>query len=205
VCSAIAGIEKKYIYIWMGIVMCGRYYIELDSDELMEIVFKAQRKAEQIEQKVADGEVRPSEMAAVIDEQGKVMPMRWGLKRFDNKGLIINARSETIKEKPMFRQLRRCVIPASGYYEWHQDSKEKFAFYLPDKAILYFAGLYEEPFGANEVARFVILTRQATPLLEPVHSRMPVILPQHCVRPWLYEDAAVFEEAIEEILYELVI
>ncbi len=189
----------------MGIVMCGRYYIELDSDELMEIVFKAQRKAEQIEQKVADGEVRPSEMAAVIDEQGKVMPMRWGLKRFDNKGLIINARSETIKEKPMFRQLRRCVIPASGYYEWHQDSKEKFAFYLPDKAILYFAGLYEEPFGANEVARFVILTRQATPLLEPVHSRMPVILPQHCVRPWLYEDAAVFEEAIEEILYELVI
>ena len=109
--------------------MCGRYYIDEHDPLLRSFVDVARLKGE-----VKTGEVFPSDCAAVIANNRRltpsVFPMRWGFER-PNGGLIINARSETASQKPLFREsarLRRCLIPASWYYEWerHDGSKVKY-------------------------------------------------------------------------------
>ena len=100
--------------------MCGRYYVEPESSsELLELIAEAKRKSDEVK----TGEVFPSDTAAVIANNRQlkptVFPMRWGFERRGG-GLAINARSETAGEKQLFResaQLRRCLIPASCYFE----------------------------------------------------------------------------------------
>ena len=109
--------------------MCGRFFIaEEDEDELLSLMIEeasARQRAIIGEGSVARGEVFPSDTAAAlaVGRNGAVgaYPMQWGFHRPDQKGLIINTRSETALEKPMFRQSmleRRCLIPCSWYYEW---------------------------------------------------------------------------------------
>src|SRR5699024_9666729 len=103
-----------------GELMCGRYYVEPESSsELLELIAEAKRKSDEVK----TGEVFPSDTAAVIANNRQlkptVFPMRWGFERRGG-GLVINARSETAAEKQLFResaQLRRCLIPASCYFE----------------------------------------------------------------------------------------
>ena len=101
--------------------MCGRYYVEPESDmeELAELIAEAKRKSDEVK----TGEVFPSDTAAVIANNRQlkpaVFPMRWGFERRGG-GLVINARGETASEKQLFResaQLRRCLIPASCNFE----------------------------------------------------------------------------------------
>ncbi|MFQ8582605.1 MAG: SOS response-associated peptidase family protein [Holdemania massiliensis] len=101
--------------------------------------------------------------------------MRWGFPS-DAKRLVINARSETAPRSRMFGESlrhRRCVICASGYYEWEKPSRRKMLFTMPDQTLLCMAGFYHEE---ADGPHFVIMTRPALPELESIHSRMPVIL-----------------------------
>ena len=131
--------------------MCGRYYVEPESDmaELAELIAEAKRKSEEVK----TGEVFPSDTAAVIANNRQlkptVFPMRWGFERRGG-GLVINARSETAAEKQLFResaQLRRCLIPASCYFEWERraDGKVKYSIRPRGKELLYLGGLYTKP------------------------------------------------------------
>jgi putative SOS response-associated peptidase YedK len=113
--------------------------------------------------------------------------MRWGFTGFKKKP-VINARSETALEKPMFRESmleRRCLVLASAYYEWKKEGnqKTKYRFYFPDTSLL-LAGCYRQE--QNEpVPRFTILTQEAYPDIEYIHDRMPVIVSANYASDWL--------------------
>lgn len=138
--------------------------------------------------------------------------VRWGLvpswsKDAKSGARMINARRETVIEKPAFRKAaaaRRCLLPAQGYYEWQQTADGKVPWFLhaPDDELLAFAGLYElwrDPARADDdPARWLwtctVITQQATDTLGEIHDRCPVLVPPDLRDAWLdcsAEDVAV--------------
>lgn len=118
------------------------------------------------------------------DEELGTELLQWGFPGFDKGKLLINARAESVKDRPTFADSyaeRRCVLPAAGFYEWDK-KKEKVIFTVPESKILYLAGIYR-PYG--EEKRFVVLTREANASMAPVHDRMPLILSRAEVWPWV--------------------
>lgn len=105
--------------------MCGRYYIETEDmdQQLKQIIEEAERRQSDPELRAAMrlGEIYPTNIVPILTSQGPEL-MKWGYSGYRNR--IINARSETAMDKAMFRRSlmeRRCLVPASGYYEWpHQ-------------------------------------------------------------------------------------
>jgi putative SOS response-associated peptidase YedK len=186
--------------------MCGRYYIEIDSDELERIVQEVQEKCKAYEQlsiEMKTGEVFPTDIVPVISMQRQQTPMRWGFSKYSGTGVIINARSESITELTTFRNAvkeGRCLIPASYYFEWEQvgSNKKKHALTTGEPTI-YMAGLYrQEP--QDPLPRFVIITRPASPSVAHIHDRMPVILPKAARRLWLESGIDALREASLEIM-----
>jgi putative SOS response-associated peptidase YedK len=113
----------------------------------------------------------------------------------------INAKSETLAEKPMFCGLlknKRCLVPASGFYEWKKDGKRKIPYYihLKESSLFAIAGLYDIWYDAFNVAHptYTIITIDANELVAPLHDRMPVILKQEDENRWLAGDAPTSDE-----------
>jgi len=121
--------------------------------------------------------------------------MKWGFPRWDGKGVIINAKAETAAEKRTFSSSlkeRRCVIPATGFYEWHKKEKakstDKYLFQMNDSPMLYMAGLYNQfQVGESITECFVIFTRMANSSIQDIHDRMPVILRRNELENWLMD------------------
>ena len=116
---------------------------------------------------------------------------QWGLPGFRGRQQIINARAETVTEKPMLRRsiaFQRCVIPATGFYEWDA-AKHKYFFQMPGQP-LYLAGIYDNISGVN---CFIILTTEPNDSVAPIHDRMPLLLSHEQVRPWLVDAGAALE------------
>ncbi len=149
--------------------------------------------------------VAPGQEIAVIVDGGKrrLIACRWGFipawaKVASTGYKMINARAETAAEKPSFRgafRKQRAVIVADGFYEWRKEKNGKTPFYihLKSKKPFGFAGLYNvwtSPEG-DKIPTCTILTTDANELLEPIHDRMPVILPKEGLGRWL--DPAVQE------------
>ena len=149
--------------------------------------------------------VAPSQLVAAIFQlrncdQRQLHMFRWGLlpawvKDPTNYNKPINARSETVTEKPSFRaafRYRRCLIPADGFYEWRKaprtkSKKQPYFFSLQDRTPLAFAGLFEEwesPAG-EFIESCTILTTTPNELVAPIHDRMPVILDPQDYALWL--------------------
>ena len=139
--------------------------------------------------------------------EGRVLrAMRWGLVPPWGEGpgsgrRLINARSETVREKPAFREAfaaRRCLIPVNGFYEWRQDAgpARPFLFRRPDAGLFALAGLWETWRDADgrELDTCAILTTDANATMRPVHHRMPVILPAADWRLWCDLPAASLDE-----------
>ncbi len=175
--------------------MCGRYYLYIEEAELQNILHELMNSREQTALPLNNGEIFPTNVVPVIPANGKPKAMKWGFSRYDGKGHVINARSEGIWEKPMFRgslHQGRCLIPASWYFEWETagTKKQKYAISRPDTPILYMAGLYR--YEPNEaLPSFVILTREAARDIAFIHARMPVILPHAQQLSWLDGDLSV--------------
>jgi putative SOS response-associated peptidase YedK len=120
--------------------------------------------------------------------------MRWGLvpswaKDISIGNRMINARSETLEEKPSFRNAfkrRRCIIPASGFYEWHAKTRDPY-YFSSAEGVLSLAGIWEhwQSADGSELYSCAILTTSANRLLQPVHERMPVILKPDGIDLWL--------------------
>jgi len=139
----------------------------------------------------------------------RITTMRWGLipawakdERIGNRN--INARAETIREVPSFRELvdsRRCLIPADGFYEWKKSGKvrQPFCFEVKDGGLFAFAGLWDSwknPKGET-IESCAILTTTANDLVAETHNRMPVIVPPEKYALWLspdLDDAAAIQE-----------
>ena len=168
--------------------MCGRYCLYDDGNEELRAIL------DRTEGNFKTGEIFPTEKAPVlIGQSGSIKPqaVAWGFPGFHGKGVIINARAETVPEKAIFRDCllaKRCVIPSSGFFEWsHTGPKTKYRFNLPETGVLYMAGLYRD-FGEKRC--YVIITTAANESMSAVHSRMPVILQRSDVRKWLCDDSA---------------
>lgn len=150
-------------------------------------------RQEQLLRMEPDGEPQSESNQLLHSESNQLLQierMQWGFPGFDNKGLLINARAESILEKRTFRESvlhRRCVIPAKGFYEWNS-RKEKFRFQRTDTSVLFMAGCFQQYQGAN---RFVILTTQANASVSMVHERMPLILEKQEVADWILDDQSV--------------
>lgn len=173
--------------------MCGRYSLTRKEAELVERFGIEQMLIERDQMKPRYN-IAPTQMVpVVIDQKGErvLAEMKWGLIPFwakDKKGKpIINARSESIAEKPFFKHAaskKRCLIPSDGFYEWKKANKEKIPMFIhmADRELFAFAGLWDEwksPDG--EVIRScTIITTEANDKMSPVHDRMPVIVrPEH--------------------------
>jgi putative SOS response-associated peptidase YedK len=149
--------------------------------------------------------IAPTQAAAVVRSSGNARRLdllRWGLvpswaKDISAGSRMINARSESLPDKPAFRnavRFRRCIVPASGFYEWKPEGSHKIPYYisLSDGAPMGFAGIWEvwkTPEGSF-LETFAILTTSANPLIAPIHDRMPVILHPDTYGLWLDRDVS---------------
>ncbi len=174
--------------------MCGQFafFDDTDNREIIEILNEINKRNPDLMPKI--GNVMPSELAIVLvrDDEGNITPrvQRFGFPHFEKKSaLIINARSETATQKPMFaRSARnmRCAVVASGYYEWSKKPKQKYYINKAQQIPLYFAGLY------NNDNKFVIVTRDASEQIQAIHNRMPVIMDREMMSSYLLDtDAAM--------------
>jgi putative SOS response-associated peptidase YedK len=175
--------------------MCGRYSV-LTEDEIIEIRKILRDWALKIvkddfeDYDKEDGEVFPTDHAPVItmNESGVTFEnLRWGFKKWDGKGVIINARVETIQTQNIFAPhltAGRCVVPAGEYFEWERVGKARVKHFVKDKEgnLLFMAGLYRETKDGRE---FVIITKDAHGDILQIHDRMPVILRTDQIEPWL--------------------
>ena len=194
--------------------MCGRFYVSKDFHDNLSALMREegiapvdQILAEPVSAKTADPafagpaaqglfysasgqDVFPSNASAVIcgGKDGLTLSkMQWGFTNPFRKGLIINARAETAREKRLFADSimkRRCLIPASGFYEW-DPYKARFRFTLPDDDLLLLAGFYQEEDG---VKKYTILTTDANESMKPVHDRMPVMIGRKEILPWIRDN-----------------
>lgn len=149
--------------------------------------------------------IAPTQDAAVVRHgaQGRSLDfLRWGLvpswaKDSSMATRMINARAETVAQKPSFRSAfrkRRCLVPADGFYEWRGEkgAKQPYRILSPDRGLFAFAGLWErwEKGGGEPLESFTIITSEANRKLAPLHARMPVILDPADFERWLSPDLA---------------
>ncbi len=176
--------------------MCGRYSLTTPVEAVGRLFEVAERPNLPPRYNIA-----PSQEAPVVRADGAggrvLAPMRWGLipswaKEAKIGYRMINARAETVAEKPAYRSAfrhRRCLVPADGFYEWRKlgAAKQPYRITRADGAPFAFAGLWERwraPDGAV-IDSFTIITTVANDLLRPIHDRMPVILDPADFGPWL--------------------
>jgi putative SOS response-associated peptidase YedK len=177
--------------------MCGRF--TLDPTTKFYERFKIDNRLDGL---TARYNIAPSQDVPVIVRQSpnRIVMMRWGLiphwTKDESIGYkMINAPAETLTEKPSYRGLirsKRCIVPASGFYEWQKTDNGKQPFYIhaEDDEYLPFAGLYDiwkNPEG-SEIYSCTIITTQPTVNLQAIHNRMPVILEADAEEVWLNPD-----------------
>jgi putative SOS response-associated peptidase YedK len=172
--------------------MCGRFVLGSSWDKIAEEFVL--NEINQIHS--ATGDIHPGQVAACIIHTGTnndIVNLHWGfvLQRAVQKSaikLLINARAETVAEKPTFRdafQKRRCLIIADGFYEWTKD-KKPYYFYLQNKNLFGLAGIYDPAIASGDTeSSFVIITTGPNELIGPLHDRMPVIIPVDKRSLWL--------------------
>jgi putative SOS response-associated peptidase YedK len=179
--------------------MCGRY-VSVSSPSLLAAHFGVEQV--RTEDTEADYNVTPRAqvpIVAVSRETRALDRVRWGLVPFWAKDVsigdkLINARAETVAEKPAYRrpfERRRCIVPADGFYEWRTvpGVKQRQPYFIRrhDGEPLAFAGLWDAWYDADEqrLLSCAIVTTVANEELAPLHHRMPVVLPEAAWDAWL--------------------
>ena len=177
--------------------MCGRFALSIIPARFQRVFGVAPPEGYRARWNIAP-ETPVLTVRAGEDGAREAVPVRWGMlgpwmKDPKDPGRQINARSESAAEKPMFRaafRQHRCVIPADGFYEWQKGAggpSRPFFVRRRDGEPLAFAGLWQ-PVRLDSGERLetcAILTTAASPLLRPIHSRMPVMLRPEVIEAWL--------------------
>jgi putative SOS response-associated peptidase YedK len=158
--------------------------------------------------------IAPTQPVPVVfkDDRGErsLIPMRWGLvpswaKEVPAERPLINARGESVAEKPSFRaayQRRRAIVPANGFYEWQKQAKggkQPMFIHLEDQRLFGFAGIWEMwqgPDGGSALQSVAIITRDAYPEIAHLHDRMPIILNEQSHAAWLNAEVEAMDAAI---------
>ena len=195
--------------------MCGRYTLTKPI-KTIESYFKPVRISIKY---LPSFNIAPSQFSAIITHSSNklnLVEMKWGLipswskdEYIGNK--LINARSETLHEKPSFRESlinKRCLVPADGFIEWKE--KKPYFIRMRNQALFAFAGLWSTwDSGDESLNTFTIITTEANKKLSPLHSRMPIILHPDSYETWLTANAkslpSLFSGSLEKELeyYEI--
>lgn len=177
--------------------MCGRFFIDARNREIDRLLEEMGPDS----QLVKRGEVFPTDIAITfILNNGAVLPkaMSWGFPKYTGKGVVFNARRESVWEKPMFRYAmlhNRAIIPVSGFFEWQKLSdrkhKNKYYFSNANGKLLYLAAIWKRFDGENGSTpeHFTILTTSANESCIFCHDRMPVLIKETEFIPWLEGNA----------------
>jgi len=175
--------------------MCGRFYLTATPAEM-----KKMFRADSVPELVPRYNIAPAQLSPIViavEKNRRIHMARWGLVPSWSRDLslgagMINAPAETLEEKPAYRiafNAQRCLVPASGFYEWHtQGAKSQpYKIALRNGAPFAFAGLWESwaPENGEPVETFTIITTQANKLVGEVHDRMPVIIAPTDYSRWL--------------------
>jgi putative SOS response-associated peptidase YedK len=182
--------------------MCGRFRIQDQPSEekLAELYQQAIEISLKLGAKmITSGDVRPTDVAPVIAPSARnrtlgAFPMQWGFTHPKRGMLVFNTRSETARERDMLAGSvddRRCLVPATCYYEWKKietGKKERYAFRAQDGAPLLMAGLYIRTSDVRRLPCFTILTQDAHRSIQELHPRMPVLVPFDRAEEWLSPD-----------------
>lgn len=175
--------------------MCGRYAIATPHFSRIEQVLGTSFQAVQPRYNIAPSQNIP--IIRQIDHGIELTELRWGLIPFWSKTptteySTINARIETVATKPAFRgpfRTRRCLIPASGLYEWKQEGGKKQPYFITgmDDEGFAFAGLWDEWRDSSgfKLASCTIIVGPANELVAPIHDRLAIILPETTYAAWL--------------------
>jgi putative SOS response-associated peptidase YedK len=175
--------------------MCGRF-ARIVSDRTLREKYRLERMAQ-----LRDGyNIAPQQSIGAVrtaEDGRELVLLKWGLIPSWSKDpkiafKLTNARAETVDEKPSFRSAfkqRRCIIPATGFFEWKREAKQKQPFYIHPhgEELFSFAGLWEtwhDPEG-EIVESCAVITTEANELMRPIHDRMPVILNWEGEEVWL--------------------
>ncbi len=177
--------------------MCGRYTIAAPSEAIRRM-FGFRNPLPNLP---ARFNVAPTQDVPVVRLEGGVRTLamvRWGLvpswsKKMSPSAPLINARSESVADKPSFRQafrLRRCLVPLDGFYEWQvrpDGTKQPIHIHLKQGGLFALAGLWENwtAEDGTQVESMALVTTSANATLQPVHDRMPVIVPPEKFDVWL--------------------
>ena len=166
-----------------------------------------------LDQREPQYNVAPTQKAPILahtDEGYSITGTRWGLipswakdERIGSK--LINARVETVAQKPSFRaafKKRRCLVPASGYFEWKGEAGHKQPYFIrdPEDHLLMFAGLWERWKRADEaewLRTFTIITGEPGKVSGDIHDRQPVILPPSSWQEWLTDEPEVAADLLQ--------
>ena len=177
--------------------MCGRFMVTANRKQM------AERFASQdtLLTDAASTTIAPSQRAAVVTAEAtarKLEAMRWGIQpswepQAARSVLLINARAETLAQKPTFRHLlesQRCLIPANGFFEWEHlpnGRKRAVCYRLRSRGLFALAGLWETQRDASgqDLRTFTIITTTANDAVRVVHNRMPVMLAPETEAAWL--------------------
>jgi putative SOS response-associated peptidase YedK len=154
--------------------MCGQYYV--DHSTFSNIPTK---------QKMSPGKQIP----VYLNYKDKIVmtQLTWGYNIYNK--LVVNAREETLFDKPMFKddiKTRRCIIPAKGFYQ-KDNLKHQISFENNTNETIYMCGIY------NLNKEVVIITTEANDVMKPIHNRMPLIIPKDKVSSWLKDDTYIKE------------
>ena len=189
--------------------MCGRYSLIAD---LQDLIFQFEFDGADFEHLPRYNVAPTQPVITVTNREGRWAEyMRWGLipswaKDASIGSPLINARSETLAQKPSFRdalQRRRCLVLADGFYEWQKVGRGKrpMRVVLKSREPFAFAGLWESwrNLEGEVIRSCTIVTTEANDLLRPIHERMPVILPRELEEFWLdgdVTDSAALTDAL---------
>ena len=180
--------------------MCGRYGFSAKDAREVSARFDAVNLLPDYQPRF---NIAPGQMNPVVTRYSpnQLERMFWGLIPFfakDDRAKYhtINARAEGIETKPTYRKpfrLQRCLVPATGFYEWDKKRKpsQPYYFQLKDESIFAFAGLFDvwrDPRDGTQVRSYTIITTQANELVGQIHPRMPVILRREDEEEWLNPD-----------------
>lgn len=175
-----------------GIIMCGRYQLDYEIDQLM-FMFNAENRYIGYG---AQKEIFPTNLVAIVTREGNqnfIQASKWGFDNYYDSRPLINARGETVEEKKTFKNMfthGRCIIPATAFFEWRKNSdgsKTKLQIAVKGADVFGMAGLYKTEIDQNggAVIRCAIITTSANTVMANIHDRMPVILHSDATEVWL--------------------
>jgi putative SOS response-associated peptidase YedK len=186
--------------------MCGRFTLEPTAT-----FYERFQISNRLDSLIARYNIAPGQMVPVVisHSPNRVVLMRWGLiphwaKDQKTAYKMINARIETLTQRAAYRRLlarNRCLIPASGYFEWKAEERGKTPYYIHSAhgAFVAFAGLYDTWTNAQgeDLLTFTIVTRDADDFMARLHNRMPVVLAQEDEQAWLDPQLTTPPQAVE--------